>query len=366
MSYDDNIYSPLWVIQIIITFSMEGFMRILLISLIVFLGTGCAVKTADTYEGMSASPSALTPQKDILTLYQLTKAGFIERWEDTHEIGSLTRLPGSGITSSNKLQVRYKRSHYIDDRKLTDIFSESCKGKTVISNSHNGKFPTAATNEFNLDFNELRNTYMTTTAPVRYQTLVKIMICLGEDNKYSGMVFKQDTFKGRKVQGGYIDNFSHKIYYLDDSTFRNSGLYIGTLEERRIAKENEAKRKADELAFERAKRNEFYYSQIEQHQSINSNNHKRWNERAHKVNEKGIKICSYDNKYGFVEDLSDNNLKVLWVSEIINVEDGFFFGEMRFNSMSQSKLGVYTYKYLELNRQEWVARNDVGVCDIKI
>lgn len=78
---------------------------------------------------------------------------------------------------------------------------------------------------------------------------------------------------------------------------------------------------------------------------------------------RGKSLCSYvGNKMGFIEDVVEKKVKVLWKGKVLNQPDGFFFGNMNYSIMSKTKLDLQEYKYDPLNELTWVDMTDIAIC----
>ncbi|WP_042146274.1 MULTISPECIES: hypothetical protein [unclassified Pseudoalteromonas] len=100
---------------------------------------------------------------------------------------------------------------------------------------------------------------------------------------------------------------------------------------------------------------------------INSQNKYNWDTQKSKDPlVKGDSVCNMANHMGFIEEISGDRLKVLWVAKVKNENEGFWFGKMPFYNMSESALGKFSFNYEKLNDFRWVANQAVSHCEFNI
>ncbi len=124
----------------------------------------------------------------------------------------------------------------------------------------------------------------------------------------------------------------------------------------------------DEIRLAKSAQKKFNNHQINVLSSQNKVNKKVWENRIRILNasKRGDKICSYiDNKVGFIEDIVEDRVKVLWKAKIIS-EDGFAFGNLPFSAMDKEKHGAMNYEFTAIDDVTWVSKDSVSTCDFNI
>jgi len=145
-------------------------------------------------------------------------------------------------------------------------------------------------------------------------------------------------------------------------------------EEDRIKKYAEKQRRKEELTLAKqkarkqkiAKEQEFNILQKKQFDLVNKSGAFLWESRQTAVNQmsRGDQICSYTgNKFGFIEEIAEDNIKVLWKGKIANQLSGFYFGNMPKSAMSGSRLGIYQYSFDKLSEVSWVSKDKIASCN---
>lgn len=137
----------------------------------------------------------------------------------------------------------------------------------------------------------------------------------------------------------------------------------------RLRKQEELRLKTEEkIRLEKLAQEKFNNHQINVLSSQNKVNKKVWENRISVLNasNRGDKICSYiDNKVGFIEDIVEDKVKVLWKAKIIS-EDGFAFGNLPFSVMDRKIRGAMNYEFTSINDVTWVSKDSVSTCDFNI
>lgn len=128
---------------------------------------------------------------------------------------------------------------------------------------------------------------------------------------------------------------------------------------------SDMKAKAESEERERIARQKFSRKQKENHKLLNQLNKLAWSNKGSSLLV-GDKVCTFDNKMGYVEGVANNKLKILWAAKLTNQAEGFFFGNMSYSNMDSNKLEQYNYKYQTLNRYSWLSLSEVGACEFNL
>ncbi len=86
-----------------------------------------------------------------------------------------------------------------------------------------------------------------------------------------------------------------------------------------------------------------------------------WTTRAKAEYQIGEKVCSYDNKLGYIENIAENNQKVLWKGRVLNKAKGYFFGKRDQFSYKEDK-----FEYDQLDDIRWETKEQIGKCDFEL
>ncbi len=143
--------------------------------------------------------------------------------------------------------------------------------------------------------------------------------------------------KGQRIQ-------EERVY--EESKRRNE-------ENARIAREQQLEKQRKirrELAKERAELEEY-----------NSAGRIVWSLRYSAAYSLGDKVCSYDNKLGFIEYVSENNQKVLWKGRVLNRSQGYFFGNRNQTTYKEDE-----FKYDKFDETRWESKEKIGKCDFEL
>jgi len=166
-------------------------------------------------------------------------------------------------------------------------------------------------------------------------------------------VFYGDTTHGASFDlGRLVDTHSYNMSFSRYISWLDRFDHLKGIELARIKREDERKQT-------------FKDAQSSERNNLNTAARNIWNSRKLKeeILNSGAKICSYDNKMGFVEEAKDNNIKVLWKGKILGQPDGFYFGNIPYRAMSRTQLGVFNYKYEKLSEFTWTTKDEVAKCE---
>ncbi|WP_371185239.1 hypothetical protein [Thalassotalea maritima] len=86
---------------------------------------------------------------------------------------------------------------------------------------------------------------------------------------------------------------------------------------------------------------------------------KLWENRLDNAYTIGQGICSYDNKMGFVEQLSGDRVKVMWKGKLVKSSAGYFFG-------GKSLYDGNDFNYEPLTNITWVSKSDISYCHVNL
>ena len=75
----------------------------------------------------------------------------------------------------------------------------------------------------------------------------------------------------------------------------------------------------------------------------------------------GMGVCTYNNKFGYVEQVSGNRIKVLWAGQVTDKIYGWFFGTRSINSYKNS-----SFEYSNLDRVTWENKERISSCDFDL
>jgi|GEM_PF-3623017 len=84
-----------------------------------------------------------------------------------------------------------------------------------------------------------------------------------------------------------------------------------------------------------------------------------WSQRLNQTFVPGDRVCTPDNKMGFVEQANDKNVKVWFRGQLVRENINYFFGNSR--NMPGSR-----FDYREISEQTWVLRGEVAICNFKL
>lgn len=86
-----------------------------------------------------------------------------------------------------------------------------------------------------------------------------------------------------------------------------------------------------------------------------------WTNRAEADYQVGERVCSYDNKLGYIENTAENNHKVLWKGRVLNKDKGYFFGKRDQFSYKDDK-----FEYDQLDDIRWEPKEQIGKCEFEL
>lgn len=86
-----------------------------------------------------------------------------------------------------------------------------------------------------------------------------------------------------------------------------------------------------------------------------------WSNRLNADYELGDEVCSYDNKLGYVEQVTDKKQKVLWKGQVAEVGEGYFFGQRDIFSFKNKD-----FSYERLDDVRWESKSQVAACDFEL
>lgn len=84
-----------------------------------------------------------------------------------------------------------------------------------------------------------------------------------------------------------------------------------------------------------------------------------WTQRLNQTFVAGDRVCTPDNKMGFVEQANDENVKVWFRGQLIRENENYFFGNSR-------KMPDSRFDYRRVNEQTWVQHGEVATCNFKL
>ncbi len=151
-------------------------------------------------------------------------------------------------------------------------------------------------------------------------------------------------FEKQKVQRIHDEQKNKRLY--EESKRRNE-------ENARIARKQQLEKQQRirrELAEERAKLDEY-----------NSAGRMVWSLRFNAAYSPGDKVCSYDNKLGYIENVSENSQKVLWKGRVLNRSQGYFFGNRNQTTYKEDE-----FKYDKFDDTRWESKEKIGKCDFEL
>ena len=120
----------------------------------------------------------------------------------------------------------------------------------------------------------------------------------------------------------------------------------------RRLKEHDEKMEAKIAA--KARKQEEYNQSMNLHRAV-------WNERTTFDYKVGDSVCTYNNYRGFIEDINENNFKLLLVNQVVG-SNGKFFGYWDY---SKFRLGrKYVIDYKSINKVTWLKRGEFAPCPI--
>ena len=95
----------------------------------------------------------------------------------------------------------------------------------------------------------------------------------------------------------------------------------------------------------------------------------RWDNRHSTELFLGDKVCSWDNKYGYIEEIGQKNVKVLWKGEVkassgsgyskLDYSPGFFFGQSTLKNFDR------TFKTKIIDSIVWVPKGQIAGCNFR-
>lgn len=173
---------------------------------------------------------------------------------------------------------------------------------------------------------------------------------LSGDNTYCGMMYfnprpaqlKQFYLLTGSSEKGEWDEITNlpMVYYNACSTDPD------IVEYRANRLESQAQNKESQKQVELKKRNELLAKEallLNWKSSVNSSNKLV-----------GEKVCTFDNKFGYIESISADKIKFLMIGNLSDKPDGFFFNQ-------EDK----DFNYKKLEEYHWLSTNELGVCSFK-
>ncbi len=225
-----------------------------------------------------------------------------------------------------------------------------------------------------LDFSAAdKNDFDTTAKLAELRALWDSMYsCAGNENVTCPEVTSLLNFKGAAFSDYGEHTFSDVLSKIskDNSVKTDHRQLIAEIEEAKQREElektaerrKEEKKKQARLASQR----KFKDAQSEELESLNASLKALWNVREIMVKgaNRGDKVCSYsDNKMGYIDEFSGDNVRVLWKRRMDNYPAGFWFGNVPFRSMSTTTLGAYEYKAIPIDEVSWAKVSEIGTCN---
>lgn len=190
-------------------------------------------------------------------------------------------------------------------------------------------------------------------------------ICVSDQGEFEGLLSFNNGWFSEKIR-----DFDNAIALLPTVSFYNKASLEAHIQktfapkwetDHKWYKESIKEKKAKE-----AKEKAFKLAQEKHLANYNLEGQKAWNERANLQNglaQIGQKVCTKeDNKFGFIEVVSDKAVKVMWTKQVTNQSEGFFFGNIPSYSMSKSKEGLFDFQYRDLNELVWLDWEQIGSC----
>lgn len=99
-------------------------------------------------------------------------------------------------------------------------------------------------------------------------------------------------------------------------------------------------------------------------EEINVEHAKVWEQRNTAKYTVGDRVCSYSNLVGNVEQVANDQVKVLWTREL-DEQKGFFFGNA-YPSDYDHESKMFKYQFRETQRLDWVNFGDIAECTITV
>ncbi len=75
----------------------------------------------------------------------------------------------------------------------------------------------------------------------------------------------------------------------------------------------------------------------------------------------GKEVCTYNNKFGYVEQVANNRVKVLWSGQVTDKTSGWFFGNRSVDSDKST-----TFKYSHIDKVTWENKEKISYCDFEL
>ena len=186
--------------------------------------------------------------------------------------------------------------------------------------------------------------------------IIKEAITIGDDSGRNSISLKKKArFSGisEKLQS------SHYAVYMGedviDSYVRNNlELAMEHAEKVRLPKDKEEKARLARI------------KEKEQQKTKEYENHKRaskekWDSRITNKYAVGDKVCSRNNKMGFIEQAAGNNNKILWKGIVSNKINGYFFGSLDLEEYKKDK-----FYYTPINDITWESKENIAPCDFSL
>ncbi|MBA6385041.1 hypothetical protein H4J45_16570 [Colwellia sp. BRX10-6] len=115
---------------------------------------------------------------------------------------------------------------------------------------------------------------------------------------------------------------------------------------------------------EAAASKKFYSQQSEYLERLNSDASNNWgNRKANNQNlSRGAKVCSFDNYYGFVEDIANDKVKVMWKGKVHEKVNGYFFGKINNYDIDSKVLYQINFETKPVNDLTWTSISNIAKC----
>jgi len=108
----------------------------------------------------------------------------------------------------------------------------------------------------------------------------------------------------------------------------------------------------------------FRAQQDEYVKQLNSSNSNIWGNRIanNQTLSRGNKVCTFDNYYGFIEDIAKDNIKVMWKGKVYKKTQGYFFGNISKSDAYYGVLNEINFKTLPVDDVTWTSISNLAAC----
>jgi hypothetical protein len=183
------------------------------------------------------------------------------------------------------------------------------------------------------------------------------LVCFKNGRPHGAVIYKTSYDGIRKNSGSiYPKPGSHALdgIYIPPETTNNIAQYAFKARYANAVRQNKDKIEKENRKVARLKREKVEREAFELEMKPLKD---LWANRVSNNYTLGKEVCTYNNKFGYVEQIANNRVKVLWSGQVTDKINGWFFGNRSLDSDRSS-----TFKYSHIDKVTWENKEKISYC----